>query len=35
VARGMAVDWAWETSSAPLYAALFRRAVALRRAARG
>ena len=35
VARGMAVDWSWETSSAPLYAALFRRAVALRRAARG
>jgi starch synthase len=35
VARGMAVDWAWETSSAPLYAVLFRRAVALRRAARG
>jgi starch synthase len=35
VARGMAADWAWETSSAPLYAALFRRAVALRRAARG
>ncbi len=35
VARGMAVDWAWETSSAPLYVALFRRAVALRQAARG
>jgi len=35
VARGMAVDWAWELSSAPLYAALFRRAVALRRAALG
>jgi starch synthase len=35
VARGMTVDWAWETSSAPLYAALFRRAVALRRASRG
>ena len=35
VARGMAVDWAWETSSAPLYADLFRRAIALRRAAKG
>jgi len=35
VARGMAVDWAWGSSSAPLYAALFRRAVALRRAALG
>ena len=32
VARGMSVDWSWESSSAPLYAALFRRAVALRRA---
>ena len=32
VARGMAVDWTWESSSAPLYAAQFRRAVALRRA---
>ncbi len=31
VGRGMAVDWAWETGSAPAYAALFRRAVALRR----
>jgi hypothetical protein len=29
----MAVDWAWESSSAPLYAAMFRRAVELRRAA--
>ena len=35
VARGMSVDWAWETSSAPLYADLFRRAIALRRAAKG
>ncbi len=35
VARGMSVDWAWETSSAPLYADLFRRAIALRRASRG
>jgi starch synthase len=35
VARGMAVDWAWETSSAPLYAAMFRRAIALRGAAPG
>ncbi len=35
VARGMAVDWAWESSSAPLYADLFRRAIALRRAALG
>jgi len=35
VARGMAVDWAWEASSAPLYAAQFRRAVALRHAALG
>jgi starch synthase len=35
VARGMAVDWAWGSSSAPLYAALFRRAVALRRARLG
>jgi starch synthase len=35
VARGMAVDWAWETSSAPLYADLFRRAIARRRAAKG
>ena len=35
VARGMAVDWAWESSSAPLYAALFRRAVELRRARPG
>ncbi len=32
VARGMAVDWAWEASSAPAYAALFRRAIAFRRA---
>jgi starch synthase len=35
VARGMAVDWAWETSSAPSYAALFRRAIEYRRAAKG
>jgi starch synthase len=35
VARAMAVDWAWESSPAPLYAALFRRAVALRRDALG
>jgi starch synthase len=35
VARGMAVNWSWEASSAPRYAALFRRAVALRRAALG
>jgi starch synthase len=34
VARGMAVDWAWETSSAPSYAALFRRAIEYRRAAK-
>jgi hypothetical protein len=31
----MAVDWAWETSSAPSYAALFRRAIEYRRAAKG
>ena len=30
VARGMAMNWAWESSSAPLYAALFRRAIELR-----
>jgi hypothetical protein len=30
----MAVDWDWERSSAPAYAALFRRAIAARRAAR-
>jgi starch synthase len=35
VGRGMAVDWDWERSSAPAYAALFRRAVAVRQAARG
>lgn len=35
VARGMGLDWAWEASSAPLYAAQFRRAVVLRRAALG
>jgi len=34
VRRGMAVDWDWERSSAPAYAALFRGAVAARRAAR-
>lgn len=33
VQRGMAVDWAWETGSAPAYAALFERAIALRAAA--
>ncbi len=35
VARGMAIDWSWETSSAPRYAALYERAIALRRSARG
>jgi starch synthase len=35
IARGMAVDSAWESSSAPLYASLFRRAIALRLAATG
>jgi starch synthase len=30
-ARDMAVDWAWERASAPAYAAMFERAVALRR----
>lgn len=35
VARGMTMDWSWETSSAPRYAALYQRAVALRRSARG
>ncbi|MFH1475506.1 MAG: glycogen/starch synthase [Chloroflexota bacterium] len=34
VRRGMAVDWAWEGSSALAYAALFRRAIAARPAAR-
>ncbi len=34
VRRGMAVDWAWERSSAPAYAAMFRRAVAARKVAR-
>jgi hypothetical protein len=29
----MAVDWAWEHSSAPAYAAMFRRAIAARRSA--
>ncbi len=33
VRRGMAVDWAWERASAPDYAAMFRRAMAARRAA--
>jgi starch synthase len=33
VHRGMAVDWDWERSSAPAYAAMFRRAVAARQAA--
>ena len=35
VARGMAIDWSWESSSAPLYAALYRRAIELRRSAAG
>jgi starch synthase len=35
VTRGMEVDWSWESSSAPLYASLFRSAIALRRAATG
>jgi starch synthase len=35
VRRGMAVDWNWARSSAPAYAALFRRAIAARQAARG
>jgi starch synthase len=34
VRRGMAVDWDWERGSAPAYAAMFRRAVAARQAAR-
>jgi starch synthase len=34
VRRGMAVDWDWARSSAPAYAALFRRAIAARQAAR-
>jgi starch synthase len=34
VRRAMAVDWAWERSSAPAYAAMYRRAIAARRAAR-
>jgi len=34
VGRGMAVDWDWERSSAPAYAAMFRRAVAARQATR-
>ncbi len=34
VRRGMAVDWDWERSSAPAYVAMFRRAIAARRAAR-
>ncbi len=33
VRRAMAVDWAWERASAPAYAAMFRRAIAARRAA--
>jgi starch synthase len=33
VRRAMAVDWAWEHSSAPAYAAMFRRAIAARRSA--
>ena len=31
VRRAMAVDWAWERASAPAYAAMFRRAIAVRR----
>lgn len=31
VRRAMAVDWSWERGSAPAYAAMFRRAVAIRR----
>jgi starch synthase len=34
VQRGMAIDWDWERSSAPAYAAMFRRAVTARQAAR-
>jgi starch synthase len=34
VRRAMAVDWAWERSSAPAYAAMYRRAMAARAAAR-
>ena len=34
VRRAMAVDWAWERSSAPAYAAMFARAIADRAAAR-
>jgi len=35
VGRAMAADWAWERSSAPAYAAMFRRAIAARRAVLG
>ncbi len=35
VRRGMAVDWSWERASAPAYAAMFRRAIAARRAVVG
>ncbi|MCU0477250.1 MAG: glycogen synthase [Chloroflexi bacterium] len=35
VGRAMAVDWAWERSSAPAYAAMFGRAVEARRVAAG
>ncbi len=34
VRRGMAVDWAWERSSAPAYVAMYRRAIAAREVAR-
>jgi starch synthase len=34
VVRCMTLDWAWESTSAPAYAAMFRRAIARRRAAR-
>ncbi len=34
VRRGMAIDWSWEGAAAPAYAALYRRAIDARRAAR-
>lgn len=34
VERGMALDFGWETASAPAYAAAYRRAIAIRRAER-
>jgi starch synthase len=33
--RAMAVDWSWEREAAPAYAAMFRRAIATRRATSG